>query len=169
MSDARVGFTLTTFRLSKFHMELDRELPEGSSPGGVSFAYKTGKSPAHPQEHIFMLTVTCEPRPATEDNPIQSPYICSEIEGHFLFSEAYPEQQLHKDLRYVGANMLYGILRGVVAGMSGAFVPGQTMLPTVNMRLIIDTLMESEKELSESKPISRPELKQVSPRTTETP
>ena len=75
----------------------------------------------------------------------------SEIVGIFYFPEGFEEDDIQLIIRDNGCRILYGILRGEIASITGSFPHGKFILPTVNMRkIVIDVEKNRIKEIGAS-------------------
>jgi len=73
--------------------------------------------------------------------------IDTEIVGLFRFPESLSEEDMQKLVRVNGGMILYGILRGQIAGFTGSFPGGKFTLPAVYMPDVVAKI-ESEREAS---------------------
>lgn len=64
---------------------------------------------------------------------------------------------------YNGSLILYGLLRGQIAAITGAFPTGKFMLPSVNMQQVIQNSVE--KELAVAASSNRPSSKAIGSKT----
>ena len=81
------------------------------------------------------------------------PYeIKATIEGFFTFSKDLDYKQMAYLVRVNSATILYGILRGEVANVTGSFPAGKFLLPTVMMQDVVKEI--EERKTVESAPDS---------------
>ncbi|MEX2381721.1 MAG: hypothetical protein WD490_05010 [Opitutales bacterium] len=73
------------------------------------------------------------------------------IQGVFRFDEGLEEQKMQYLVRVNGGTILYGILRGMLATMTGAFPEGRINLPTIMMQDVVRRVEERRN----SKPIKK--------------
>lgn len=77
-------------------------------------------------------------RPDADEEVQSCPYeINAEIEGFFTFSDELTDDQMGYLIRVNSATILYGILRGEVANVTGSFPSGKFLLPTVMMQDVV--------------------------------
>jgi len=76
--------------------------------------------------------------------------IDSEILGIFRFPESIAEEEMQKIIRFNGTVILYGILRGEIAAITGSFPGGKFNLPTVNMVNIVKKVENRKKAVAAS-------------------
>lgn len=68
-----------------------------------------------------------------------------EIAGIFTFPEGTSAGEREGMIRVNGCTILYGLLRGHLASVTGAFPSGPYVLPTVNMYEVVKAIEESKK------------------------
>lgn len=61
----------------------------------------------------------------------------TEIVGFFHFSEDSSEETMQRLVRFNGCTILYGILRGQLANITGSFPHQKLLLPTVMMENVV--------------------------------
>ena len=101
----------------------------------------------------FKLILRCSiyPKLSKDSEVIYSGYeIETEIVGIFYFPEGFDEGDMQLIIRDNGCRILYGILRGEIASITGSFHNGKFTLPTVNMRRIIIDTERNRKKVSKS-------------------
>jgi len=77
--------------------------------------------------------------------------IFTEIEGFFTFSEEVEDKKMGYLCRVNTLTILYGILRGEIANVTGSFRGGKFILPTVMMQDVVREVEERKTE--ERKPV----------------
>jgi len=92
---------------------------------------------------LFALEMRFQFTPG-EGRPKAGYEIDATIEGFFTFPEGMPEDNMQTLIRLNGLTILYGILRGEVASVTGLFQGGRFVLPAVYMPDIIESI-ESQK------------------------
>ena len=70
----------------------------------------------------------------------------SEIVGYFSFPEETSEENMQALIRYNGCTILYGILRGQIANITGSFPHAKLVLPTVMMEEVVKNIEERKAE-----------------------
>lgn len=74
-----------------------------------------------------------------------SPYeINAAIQGFFTFSDDLSDEQMSYLVRVNSATILYGILRGEIASVTGSFSAGKFLLPTVMMQDIVTEIEQRQ-------------------------
>jgi len=68
-----------------------------------------------------------------------------EIFGIFSFPEGTGLNEMESVIRVNGCTILYGLVRGHLASVTGAFQSGPYVLPTVNMLEVVKGIEESRK------------------------
>ncbi len=69
-----------------------------------------------------------------------------EIAGIFSFPDGSSSSDMEGIIRVNGCTILYGLLRGHLASVTGAFPSGPYVLPTVNMLEVVKRIEESRKK-----------------------
>jgi len=76
--------------------------------------------------------------PDNDEENQTCPYeIKAEIEGFFAFSDELSDKQMGYLIRVNSMTILYGILRGEIANVTGSFPSGKFLLPTVMMQDVV--------------------------------
>ena len=102
-----------------------------------SISYSVGKNMDN--EYNYKLTLCVKVIP--EDFGWK---IDMEIAGIFTFPEGISAGDREGMIRVNGCTILYGILRGHLASVTGAFPSGPYVLPTVNMFEVVKRIEESK-------------------------
>lgn len=76
-----------------------------------------------------------------------------EIVGFFRFPEDTTEESMQRLIRFNGCTILYGILRGQLANITGSFPRQKLILPTVMMEDVVNDI-EQEKALARQAKLS---------------
>lgn len=87
----------------------------------------------------FRLDFTLQAIPK-EKEPIVGYEIESHISGLFAFSEGTSEEEMQQLIRVNGGTVLYGVLRGHIATVTGCFPGGKFTLPTVMMQDVVQDI-----------------------------
>lgn len=92
----------------------------------------------------------------TEDKMENGEFLIeAELMGLFEFSEKATEDDMQSLIRINGGTILYGLLRGHLAGITGAFPSGgKYVLPSVYFHEIVP-LVEKRKSATKPKPLRR--------------
>ncbi len=87
------------------------------------------------KENLFRLVFRFALSPRT---PVPVGYVLdSEIVGYFSFPDGTSEENMQALIRYNGCTILYGILRGQIASITGSFPHAKLVLPTVMMEEVV--------------------------------
>jgi preprotein translocase subunit SecB len=89
----------------------------------------------------------------------------TEIVGFFHFSEDSSEETMQSLVRFNGCTILYGILRGQLANITGSFPHQKLLLPTVMMENVVtDIEREKAQGRQENPPIKKKTAKKAAKR-----
>ena len=114
----------------------------------VSFDYDL--STAVEDDHRVKMEMSFSLNTATEDDQPCCPYaINAIIAGFFSFPQDLEDKQIAYLCRVNTMTILYGILRGQIASMTGSFPSGKFVLPAVMMQNVV-THIEERKQQAES-------------------
>lgn len=102
-----------------------------------SIAYFVGKN--QDNEHNYKLTLGVKVVPDTFGWSIDV-----EIVGIFSFPEGTASNDMEGIVRVNGCTILYGLLRGQLSSVTGAFPSGPYVLPTVNMLEVVRRIESSK-------------------------
>ena len=92
-------------------------------------------------DHQIRMVLRVEVIPDCKEESQTCPYeIKAEIEGYFTFSDELSDKQMGYLTRVNAATILYGILRGEVANVTGSFPSGKFLLPTVMMQDVVEEI-----------------------------
>lgn len=127
---------LEDFHVNKLNVEgVDIEKSNEISVA-MSFDYELAFKTDNPL--IIKISMKYEVGPNPEDEKPRCPYkINAEITGIFTISEEAPKEQMPFISRVNTLTILYGILRGEVANVTGSFQNGKFILPTVMMQDVV--------------------------------
>lgn len=151
-------------QLNQYHLtklQIDWRLPTVSQvevcETRCRFDYVIGKHKTKENEFRMVLSVSAEE--IAKEQPNIGYLISAELAGIFSFPEPPGKILPAVAVRVGGLNLLYGALRGVVAGITGSFPGGVFLFPTVNPQKIV---MEIEKDKAARAKASK-ELSDVTP------
>ncbi len=100
-------------------------------------------------DHRIRMQMSFQMQASLEDEKSCCPYaIEAEIVGFFSFPQDLEDKQIAYLCRVNTMTILYGVLRGEIANITGSFVHGKFVLPTVMMPDIV-TDIEEKKRLAE--------------------
>jgi preprotein translocase subunit SecB len=127
---------LEDFHLNRLHIEvLDREQSDETS-ASLSFDYDISCRSDNPFIIKMVMKFSLVPNP--DDLSPRCPYAFDvEMEGIFSFPEDIEEKKMAYLCRVNGLTILYGILRGEIATLTGSFRNGKFILPTVMMQEVV--------------------------------
>lgn len=136
---------LESFRVKT--LQITEELPpEGKNQsGGTGFTWATASHNSDPCKYRLTFGINNQPDPDEEEDNL--PWVQLSMEAYFSFDESVPEDEREKILLVNGSSILYGIARGLLAGVSGAF-GNSILLPTVDMVSIVINMIEGHKKKS---------------------
>ena len=116
---------------------------EGDCPYAVDMDYNVARNDDDTRQFRLQLKVGLR-----LDENCTGLNVDSLIEGYFSFPEGTEEDAMQYLIRVNGATILYGILRGQVAMLSGSFPTGKVNLPAVVMEDVLPEI-DARKEPSE--------------------
>ena len=128
---------LNEFYLTKCNVKWN-EL--GQKSEGITFSIDYDVERNCDNDKMFRLTFrfSLSPKMSTTLEIKCSGYeIETEIVGIFFFPDGFEEDDMNLIVRDNGCRILYGILRGEIASITGSFQDNKFVLPTVNMRNIV--------------------------------
>jgi hypothetical protein len=96
----------------------------------------------------FALTFIVKDNPSMVTPTPQAYKLDLQIIGLFRFETSVEEQQMQYLIRYNGCAILYGILRGMLTMLSGAFPEGAIRMPTI----MIDEVVKKVEAKNQVKP-----------------
>lgn len=124
---------------------LDYDVESGRRSGQVAFDYHLTCS--CDDDHRIRMQMTFEMKPNPDDERPLCPYeIEAEIVGFFTFPQDLEDKQIAYLCRVNTMTILYGVLRGEVANLTGSFVHGKFVLPTVMMQDIVTDIEEKKRQ-----------------------
>jgi len=131
---------LEEFYLQRMHVEFHPGDPikesDVSGADRLSLDYEVLYNSEAPDQWALVLSVQIAP-PEFDDEPGYE--LDAEMFGFFDTSGVDPDEREYL-IRLNGATILYGILRGQVATLSGTFPGGRLLLPTVDMNEVVNRI-----------------------------
>jgi len=124
--------------------------------------YKIKRNADNP--HEFALTFIVRDNPALKTPHPQVYTLDLRITGFFRFNKGADEDQMQYLIRFNGCTILYGILRGMLATITGTFPEGAIRMPTI----MIDEIVKKVEGLSD-RPQTRKTAKKTIKKTIRTP
>lgn len=86
--------------------------------------------------------------------------VAAEIVGFFRFPEGTEQSKMDYLVRVNGCTILYGILRGQIANVTGNFPHKKLILPTIMMRdIVLDVEKAKAEKVQKAKPKKKKALK----------
>lgn len=117
---------------------------EPSQPGSVDidflFDYDVARHSTEKNRFRLAFRLGVKPKSPT---PVDYTLDC-EIVGFFHFAEDTTDEAMQRLIRFNGCTILYGILRGQLANITGSFPRQKLILPTVMMEDVVNQI-EQEK------------------------
>ena len=105
------------------------------------FGYEVRRHKTETRKFRLHFTMQAIPK---QQNPVAGYEMECQIAGLFSFGEGTSEDEMQQLIRINGGTILYGILRGHVATVTGCFPGGKFTLPTVMMQDVVQGV-EAEK------------------------
>ena len=139
---------------------------EPSVPGSIDIDYLFDYDVARhtSEKHRFRLALRLAAKSKT---PIPVDYsLDCEIVGFFCFPEDSTEDTMQRLVRLNGCTILYGILRGQLANITGSFPRQKMILPTVMME---DVVNDIEKEKAQARKTNPPVGKKAAKKAAKRP
>jgi preprotein translocase subunit SecB len=126
--------------------------------------YKVQRNADNP--NVFALTFIVRDNPATKTPTPQAYKLDLRIIGFFRFNEGIEEKQMQYLIRYNGCAILYGILRGMLATMTGAFPEGAIRMPTIMVDEIVKKVEAQNAPKAPKKKATKKAAKKAVKKTT---
>ena len=137
---------LEDFHMTRLHVDWLEPKAKGKRPvsvqSQVSMNYDVMRR--RTDKRLFALVLRFQFGPE-KDQPQAGYAIDAEIAGLFRFPESLSEGDMQKLIRINGGMILYGILRGQIAGFTGSFPHGKFTLPAVYMPDVVATVESGKK------------------------
>jgi preprotein translocase subunit SecB len=141
---------LEDFCINKLMIEGLQE--EDSEETSVFFGFDYDLSCRTDNQHIIKIVLKYSIGPNPDDPKPRCPYsIHAEMEGIFRFPEDMEDIQMAYLCRVNSLTILYGILRGEIANVTGSCKNGKFILPTVMMEDIVTGIEERKTKEREAK------------------
>lgn len=129
---------LEEYFLEKVLVERIHSKAEATSDAiSISFDYDYEIKRNANNPHEFSLTFIVRDDPTTKTPSPQAYKLDLRIIGFFRFDEGTEEKQMQYLIRFNGCAILYGILRGMLATMTGTFPEGAIRMPTIMVDEIV--------------------------------
>lgn len=131
---------------------------EPTQPGSVDidylFDYDVARHTTEKQRFRLAFRLASKSKTST---PVDYSLDC-EIVGFFEFPEDATEESMQSLIRLNGCTILYGILRGQLANITGSFPRRKMVLPTVMMEKVVNDI---EQEKTRTRQASLPAKKKA--------
>jgi len=113
----------------------DPDMKNESVSFGVDYDYSCNTNDPYKIRMVMRLVMS----PNSEDDASACPYeIFSEIEGYFKFSDDIEAEKMPFFSRVNSLTILYGILRGEIANITGSFKGQKYILPSIMMQDVVN-------------------------------
>jgi len=126
---------------------------ETTAPEAISicfdYDYEIKRNPNDPYEFVLTFIVRDDPKIKTENPQVYK--LDLQIIGLFRFDEGTDEKQMQYLIRYNGCTILYGILRGMLATITGTFPEGAIRMPTIMVDEIVNKVEAENKATAPKK------------------
>lgn len=135
---------LNEYFFTKLNVEyLNRNTKNKTNNVSINFDYEVGINKDH--KELFFLDFKVRIKPKKDESGIK---IDANIEGYFSFPLNTNNDDMQYLVRINGCSILYGLLRGQVAMITGTFPEGKINLPTIVFR---DEIINIEKRKKKKK------------------
>ncbi len=162
---------LEGFRVTSLHIDTaDGNSPEAVESSGMNLSWSVANHPEDPLSYQLIFGLEAHPEIADEEDTEETlPKVKLVMEGRFAFDPGVPEEKRKEVVLITGSSILYGLARGLLAGVSGAF-RNSVILPTVDMAALVMAMLEEEKTATSTKqtPSKRKTTKASKPASTPT-
>jgi preprotein translocase subunit SecB len=134
------------------HILADWAMPEEGDPPScaVNIGYDVAQNVEAPDHYRLTFRARLQEKDAVDRDT--GYYVEAHIVGYFSFPASVSEDDREYLIRVNGGAILYGILRGHIASLTGLHPAGPLMLPTVMMH---DIVMDIEKTLANDAPVKK--------------
>jgi len=128
---------LEEFFVNKLHIEWLKSDPDSKmESASFGFDYDLSCNKENPYQIRILMRFSLGSADEKENAPC--PYaIDAEMEGFFRFEEDLDDQHMAYLCRVNSLTILYGILRGEIANVTGSFRGGKFILPTCMMQDVV--------------------------------
>ena len=134
------------------HILVDWAIPDKGDPPScaVNIGYDVAQNVEAPDN--YRLTFRAKLQEKDADGRDTGYCVEAHIVGYFSFPASVSEEEREYLIRVNGGTILYGILRGHIASLTGLYPAGPLMLPTVMMH---DIVMDIEATLNNDAPVKK--------------
>ena len=128
---------LHDFALLGLHVEFPQfDSPRGKCIEPLWIDFHPMEVPEETNTHKLRMRVCVAP--TYRNRRPESPRVEIEVGGRFLIPESDSDSTRNYLLLYNGGMILYGIMRGQLASMTGALPGGKFLLPTIDMKAYLE-------------------------------
>lgn len=147
---------LEDFHITALSVQWHDPRTSGNVPVSYQFSYDVGQHQTDKLRYRLKFRVS-----VGSETPEPVGYsLASEIVGFFRFPEGVEQSKIDYLVRVNGCTILYGILRGQVATLTGCYPQKKLVLETIMMRDVVDSIeKEKQAEIKKAKPGKRKRLK----------
>jgi preprotein translocase subunit SecB len=147
---------LEDFHITALSVQWHDPKTSGNVPVNYQFSYDVGQHQTDKLRYRLKFRV----RVGSETPEPVGYSLASEIVGFFRFPEGVEQSKIDYLVRVNGCTILYGILRGQVATLTGCYPQKKLVLETIMMRDVVDSIeKEKQAEIKKAKPGKRKRLK----------
>lgn len=139
---------LDEFSMTRVNVAWHEPLQPGSIDIDYLFDYDVGRHAT--EKNRFRLAFRLGVKSKTP-MPVDYSLDC-EIVGIFHFPESTKDETMQRLIRYNGCTILYGILRGQLASITGSFPHKKLILPTVMMEDVVNDIERKKAQALKSNP-----------------
>jgi preprotein translocase subunit SecB len=138
---------LEDYHFRRLAIEWHEPRESGQVDVGYVFDYEVGRHRTERNRYRLTFRMT-----AKSGTPSPIGYsVDAEIVGFFQFLPDTPHEKMEQLIRLNGSAVLYGILRGQIASLTGVFPYRKMILPTFMMRDIVEGIENAKKARKEKK------------------
>ncbi len=118
---------------------------------GLSSGFDYDVFRAREDNKRYMLRLRCSFQEKTESDRSVGFNVQVGLDGLLSFPDELSEEDREKIVRYNGVALLYGVLRGQIASMTGSFPNGKLNLPTIMPQDIVNMVEGKKSEQTKGK------------------
>lgn len=142
---------LEEFVLTRLNIEALDCAPE-TNTGNARISFDYDLAVAADDDHRIRMEMTFSMQSADDQEQASCPYVIEAgIMGFFAFPQDMADEKIAYFCRVNTLSILYGILRGQIATVTGSFPHGKFVLPTVMMQDVVNEI-EKRKQAAEADP-----------------
>ena len=118
---------------------------------GLSSGFDYDVFRAREDDKRYMLRMRCSFQEKADNGRSVGFDVKVGLDGLLSFSDDVSEEDREKIVRYNGVALLYGVLRGQIASMTGSFPNGKLNLPTIMPQDIVNMVEGKKSEQAKAK------------------